>query len=588
MTRPTIAPHAAAALTAQIPPRLIKKLDADPTLADRWTWTAMTVTTDKGELVTLKITNGVIAAASDVSCSCLLQPKCLHVAAVIAVLEPAAGVVETVAVVAEPIVAAPTVGDAAGAPGAPGAIDTHVALDALGVCASVLVTGAETSGAFVQAELLRSIHGCRTAGLHRLAAAQMRILRSIRELRADKAEFSLPILAADLRDALALAYQLAHGTATPALVGTARRDYEVIGNLRLHGVFTEAVVARSGYAGAVTYLADDTGRLFTRSDIAPGDAGRAAGAYDAPANIGDAVLPHRELGRSGLFVGDATASADGRLGAGQKVRAVRAKEPSIWPAARFTSPIATQLARIATFDATAEELRPAGWDLAFVEGTILGLGNLVLLDIGDRASPGELQNRGAVLIELATSLDQRALVARDNLVVLGKSTGLRVRVIGRVRLAAPRRLDLLALAPAPDETRVVMPDGWHGRANLHYDRLSTPSHTSPSPGLATIAQLPPDLLEPLRRRIERVVQGGLGTLPTHALPELERDAELLAERALRTGADVLRDLAAVTHASDRAMTGARRTIDRERFARAWLRAALYDDAARRRASIASW
>jgi hypothetical protein len=200
----------------------------------------------------------------------------------------------------------------------------------------------------------------------------------------------------------------------------------------------------------------------------------------------------------------------------------------------------------------------------------------VLLDLGDRA------------IELAASLDQRALVARDNLVVLGKSTGLRVRVIGRVRLAAPRRLDLLALAPAPDETRVVMPDTWHGRANTHYDRLSTPSQTSPSPGLATIAQLPPDLLEPLRRRVERVVQGGLGTLPTHALPELERDAELLADRSLRTGADVLRDLAAVTHASDRAMTGTRRAIDRERFATAWLRAALYDDAARRRASIASW
>ncbi|HEX7703907.1 MAG TPA: hypothetical protein VF403_24365, partial [Kofleriaceae bacterium] len=244
MTRPTISPQAAAVLTAQIPARLIKKLDADPTLADRWTWTATTVTTDKGEVVTLEITDGVVVAASDVSCSCLLQPKCLHVAAVIAVLEPAAGTAEPVI---EAVVAA--------APEATAAIDTRVAQDALGVCAGVLVTGAEASGAFVQAELLRSIHGCRTAGLHRLAAAQMRILRSIRELRADKAEFSLPILAADLRDALAIAYQLAHGSATPALVGTARRDYEAMGNLRLHGVFTEAVVARSGYAGAVTYLA---------------------------------------------------------------------------------------------------------------------------------------------------------------------------------------------------------------------------------------------------------------------------------------------------------------------------------------------
>jgi hypothetical protein len=36
------------------------------------------------------------------------------------------------------------------------------------------------------------------------------------------------------------------------------------------------------------------------------------------------------------------------------------------------------------------------------------------------------------------------------------------------------------------------------------------------------------------------------------------------------------------------MTGVRRAIDRPRFARAWLRAALYDDAARRRLALASW
>jgi hypothetical protein len=386
------------------------------------------------------------------------------------------------------------------------------------------------------------------------------------------------VLAADLREALFVAHQLAHGQPSSALIGTARREYESAGNLKLQGIFTEAVVARSGYAGAVTYLADDRARFYTRSDIAPGDAGRAAGAYDAPAAIGDAVLPHRELARAGLFVGDATVSADGRLGAGQKVRAVRAKDASSWDvlAPRFAEPLAAQLAHIATNDVLADELRPGGWDLAFVEGTILGLGNLVLLDTDDKT------------IELYTSLDQRALVARDNLVVLGRSTGIRVRVIGRVRLAAARRLELLAIAPAADETRLVLSEVWHGRANIHYDRLSTPSQTSPAPQLASLPPVPLDLLEPLRRRIERVVQGGLGTLPTHALPELERDAELLADRSLRTGADVLRDLAAVSHAGDRNLTGARRSVDRERFAIAWLRAAVYDDAARRRSSIASW
>jgi len=38
----------------------------------------------------------------------------------------------------------------------------------------------------------------------------------------------------------------------------------------------------------------------------------------------------------------------------------------------------------------------------------------------------------------------------------------------------------------------------------------------------------------------------------------------------------------------RTASGTRRPLDRPTFARAWLRAALYEDAARRRLSVASW
>jgi hypothetical protein len=51
---------------------------------------------------------------------------------------------------------------------------------------------------------------------------------------------------------------------------------------------------------------------------------------------------------------------------------------------------------------------------------------------------------------------------------------------------------------------------------------------------------------------------------------------------------VLRDLAAIAHDATRAMSGTRRAIDRASFARAWLRAALYEDATRRKLSVASW
>jgi len=63
---------------------------------------------------------------------------------------------------------------------------------------------------------------------------------------------------------------------------------------------------------------------------------------------------------------------------------------------------------------------------------------------------------------------------------------------------------------------------------------------------------------------------------------------VMAECALRGGAEVLRDLAAIAHDASRAMTGARRAVDRTTFARAWLRAALFEEAARRRLSVASW
>jgi hypothetical protein len=157
-----------------------------------------------------------------------------------------------------------------------------------------------------------------------------------------------------------------------------------------------------------------------------------------------------------------------------------------------------------------------------------------------------------------------------------------------VRIGVPRELELLAIGPAPGETRLTMPDAWHGRANVHYDRLSLMSLGDP-PQVTVGAALPPDdLLGPLRRRVERAVLGGSGTLPTHAIAELEREAAALAERSLRGGADVLRDLAALAHDAARAASGMRRPLDRNAFAAAWLRAALYEDAARRRLSVASW
>jgi hypothetical protein len=120
--------------------------------------------------------------------------------------------------------------------------------------------------------------------------------------------------------------------------------------------------------------------------------------------------------------------------------------------------------------------------------------------------------------------------------------------------------------------------------------MARPARGAGSAVAAAAAPPPPahDLLAPLRRRVERAVLGGAGTLPGHALPELEREAAALAAHARPTAAEVLRDLAAAALDTGRDPAGARRPPDPTAFAGAWLRAALYEDAARRRLAIASW
>ena len=167
-----IAPDLAASLLAQIPARLVKKLDADPAMAKKWTWRGNVVETDKGERVTLELDGEVVRG---VACSCLLSPKCLHVAAVVSSLEPEEEGPRTSDLGPRPEGSEP---EARG--------PRPEARSAFATCAEILATGGDASGAFQQTELLRSIHACRTAGLHRLAAAQTRLLRSIRDLRADK------------------------------------------------------------------------------------------------------------------------------------------------------------------------------------------------------------------------------------------------------------------------------------------------------------------------------------------------------------------------------------------------------------------
>ncbi|MCK6488307.1 MAG: hypothetical protein L6R48_08265, partial [Planctomycetes bacterium] len=215
MTRPSIAPALAARLLAAAPARLRRRLDQDPRLAADWTWAddgaVCTVTVDHDTRVALH--GPVLADEAQIRCSCLLSPRCLHVLACLTMLAPA----ET-----EPAVTPAPAATDAGPVGADRCAAAEHALEAVGL---LLATGATAAGTVVQAELLRALHGARTAGCHRLGAGLGRLLGGVRRLRDGVPGADAADTLADAGEACAAALGLLAPGATAADAGSARRAY---------------------------------------------------------------------------------------------------------------------------------------------------------------------------------------------------------------------------------------------------------------------------------------------------------------------------------------------------------------------------
>ncbi len=559
MTRPSITPEAMAAITQRAPGRLVKKLDADPTMAERWSWTEGTrVETDSGEVVTI-----ASADAEGITCSCLLSPKCLHVLAVARAL---------------PLGEAAPIETSAPAPVASIALDDsqRAAAESLNrVAAELLDAGAQATGAILEAELLRALHAARASGLHRAASSALRVVTRVRELAAERATFALDALFADVRELLEVTRALTRDRPIDArMLGTARRRYDEIGNLRVHGLFSEPIVTASGYAGVVTWVTDEAGRLYTLSDVMPGAADRARSAYEAGVDIGDATLSHRALARAGLFLAEATASDDARLGSGRNVRAASAKgtawtEPPI--ATRFAEPLADQLAR-------AHASTDPGADLLFVDATIVGLARqgLVL----------ELASDPPLAVLAVAMPDDPALTTRESLALLARASGRTMRFV--LRVLSPRRVAALALAPLDDA--LVLPERVGDRVCLGLDRLNAGSLRDPSPAAPSIEFEPPldDATIALRRRLARMVLAGRASLPVSALDEVEREAAWLDRAMLRGGASAMRALANEARSRPRTLSGGRGEGEAQRLAAAWLAGAIYEREAERALRRRAW
>ncbi|MEU6992266.1 SWIM zinc finger family protein [Streptomyces sp. NPDC046465] len=601
---PPVAAEVAATALDPLPARLRKRVDGAVAKAAAWpvdttadgagTVVRAVVRVDDETLVTLSAPQGIVAAAEDATCTCLLAPACLHRAAVL-LRAPLAEEPPTEGSPAPPdMTPARDSAPAAATPTAPSTPLTpftpltpltpaqSTATRALWAAArDVLVagTGVGGAGAVHRAGLLHAAHSARLTGLHRAPAAAVRAAQRLGEAASGDPGFRLAELVSELAELLHVLRGLrglrATEAAEPALVGPARRAYRPERPLRLHGLFTEPVVTASGHAGAVTYALAPDGRLRTLSDVAPGDPDRVRQAAASPVP-GGCALSLRDLGDGGgVTLTGPTVSPDGRIGAGRTVRSARA-QGAAWTetplAPLWQRPPHTQLATgLAWLGTPVEERTAAGGNLVFLRGTVAARG----LAVSD----------GPTLRLLAPD-ERPELPYAENLRLIASRVGLPLRVVARIDPERPGGVLALAAAwPGPDG-RPLRAD--LGLRNLNRSQFpphsSLPSPTSPSAPPADPPALPLEL-SLLRRAVDRAAAGGRPVAAADTGDELPRR---LRSVGLTTGAECARRLTATAADRTHDALGRLRPADPDAYAEAWLAAHLYTRAATASLLTAAW
>ncbi|MEV7128154.1 hypothetical protein [Streptomyces sp. NPDC093260] len=614
---PPVAPSVTAELVDALSPRLRKRLDAGVAkLLARPAVRAgdtVRIAVDDDTDVVLHAPEGAVTSADAIRCGCLLAPDCLHRAAAASaapVADETAAHAETAEAEREPVAAEPAKrpgpqgpsdpaprtrqakpGDQADGPGAGGlagrphqpgpgpaaaaAEDSESVTDAqrtaartvFEAAAAVLDAGTDGSGAVLQAELLRAAHTARLAGLPRAASAAVAVVTGLRAARSADPGHRLADLATALSGVLGVAHRLpyAAGPELAALRGTVRRPYRPDGSLRLYGLFSEPVLTATGYAGAVTWTADAGGRLYSVSDVAPGGPSRATGAADRAVRLGDTALTHRELSRAGLAMSGATVSPTGRLGAGAGVRAVRASGVA-WDAEPlrrlWAVPAAEQVARALD----------GGHDLLFLEVTLMGA-------VREAGGESLLADCGGVPLRLAVAHDDPALPYRDNLRLLAAAQGSRLRIVARLAPGPrPRALLLAVRHPTDPAARVDL-----GLDRLRHADLPAGAAAAPAAAVPAADEAP---LHLLRRRVHQAVSGG-----RHVLVSARGgagDGDRLRRHGLATAGALLEELHAAAADRTRDAFGRLLPAAPDRFARAWLAAAVYTETVDRALCADGW
>ncbi len=212
--------------------------------------------------------------------------------------------------------------------------------------------------------------------------------------------------------------------------------------------------------------------------------------------------------------------------------------------------------------------RPAGEDLLFLEGTVVGAAGAAL-----RLSLGEAH------VDLVG--DQRV---RENLRVLAGAAGLGLRVVGRLVPDRPGVVSALAVSSA----ELALPSELRHHVDLALDQVQR-SHVSDG-----LRELPPrsegddgvpEPLRPLENVVHRVALGGRAVA---AVSSASRDVTALGRMGLVTTAGLLADLAGTSRDRERDVFGRVVRDAGDAFPVAWLRAGVHVREFRRGVSRRGW
>ncbi|MBF9127737.1 hypothetical protein I0C86_01805, partial [Plantactinospora sp. S1510] len=501
--------------------------------------------------------------------------------------------------------------------------DSHRLADLVMVLHEVLLTsGRLAAGAVLQAELLRSAHSARLAGLPRAENATLRAVRGLRAARARHDSHRLADLVMVLHEVLLTSGRLAAGDPDPALIGVSRRNYRPGGGLRVSGVCREPVISATGYAGVVTHLRSEDGRWLSIADVQPGGPDRALACAKAAVEVGLAAVNHAQLARGGLLISGATVSPDGRLGAGRGVRAIPIAGPS-WSAGPlselFTRPLAeavrAQLGTVPGQAGTGSDAHlgaapvgPGGPELLGCDLVVLGSAgdHLLARELSAVATGPTLATGPAVatrptlatgpVIRLVPADSHPELAHLANLRRLASRPGLRIRVVGRLDTERASTLRPLAVGPVPGaEPTLRLPEQWLDHADLGYDLLQG-AHLPPAgaePPDVPMGRPGPDLVaaSPLwrvRRLVELAVAGGRRTVGEAARGDGSGLTAPLRRAGFTVAAELATALGAESERHGRDSFGRLTDPDPDRYAWAWIAAATHLAATERELVRASW